>query len=499
MLAAIGAILVVLFFIAIPFITIAGLGFAGYGITLYTVGVAGALDIAGARAPAPVAPPPSERDEKRDPAWPHYLYGPAWNDLKQSMRMGFRLPIERFTGHARRLAWLCFEAAPALIGWPSGLLIFVGLGLGAVGATAAVLMVALFQTAIWLLLALLAFLLLMTLRGADTLRLKIKGIGLFCPACHQKVDYPSYDCPHCGRRHADVRPGRYGVVNRRCYCGLHMRTLLMLGSSAMVARCPSCGERMAEKVGTAPEFVLPVVGGASSGKTRLMLALVLSLDEREETMVAFADEPSKTSYDRFVPALKVGADTWKTVMSGETPLRGYSIYVSAGETTKLLHVFDPAGEVFESAERIQMQRYLAAARTFVYTLDQLAVEPVWRSLEVPERARFKKIRSTKAPELMFAQVLSGIEEQGVDPRHARLAVALTKQDLVSDHVPAGDSDAIRAWLESPEVGLDNMVRTMTRAFAEIRFFRTSSRIEDGLDPAINDLTDWILGGEGFRL
>ncbi|WP_460368135.1 TRAFAC clade GTPase domain-containing protein, partial [Actinocorallia lasiicapitis] len=413
------------------------------------------------------------------------------------------LPVGKFRDHGAWITRNCFTAPPLtpFVGWLAGVLLWSGLALGALIAATAVLAVGALQAALWLVLAGLAFVLLMALRGIDTVRLKIKGIGLTCPSCQNKVGYPAYSCPEpsCGRRHLDVRPGRYGLINRKCYCGASMRTLLMLGSHNMVAHCPHCAKELAESVGTVPEVVLPVVGGSSSGKTRLMLALVQALDERGGSEVKFADEPSRSAYEKFAPALKSGADTWKTALAGDAPVRAYSFYLTAGGITRLLHVFDPAGEIFESAERMQTQRFMGIARTFVYTLDQLSVEPVWNSLEVPQRARFRKIRAERAPELMFAQVLSGIEEQGVNPKKARLAVALTKQDLVRDVVPEGGSDAIKAWLESPEIGLDNMVRTMGKAFADVRFFRTSSRVEDGLDPAITDLTQWILNGEGYKL
>ncbi|WP_460370931.1 hypothetical protein, partial [Actinocorallia lasiicapitis] len=46
---ALALISVVLYFITVPVITVSSLGFAGYGIVLYTWGVAGALGVAGDR------------------------------------------------------------------------------------------------------------------------------------------------------------------------------------------------------------------------------------------------------------------------------------------------------------------------------------------------------------------------------------------------------------------------------------------------------------------
>jgi len=487
-----------------PIITIASIGFAGYAVVLYAMGVADALNLGRNHYALPVLPPPDRHTEGRDPAWPHYLYGPALTDYQQSVRLGFLLPKSRFQHHEWWIRTRFFRGSvPWMLSWPIGGPLWLGFVFGTVLGAISLAIMAVFQFAIWLVLAGSAFLLLQALRGLDTVRLRIKGIRLFCPSCHQKVVYPVYACPSCGRRHHDVRPGPYGVLTRKCACGTRMPTLLLLGSSSLDAYCPLCSEPMAERLGTAAEFVLPVLGAPSSGKTRLMLALMTVLrggGGSGGASAEFADDPSRKSYEKFVPALHTGADTWKTVMQADAPLRGYSLYVTAGGTTRLLYLFDPAGEVTETSERMQAQRYLSAAKTFVFTLDQLSIDPVWQSLEVPDRARNRRYRSEQPPGFVFAQILSGIESLGVDPKRARLAVALTKQDLVRDRVPDDDGDAIRAWLESPEIGLDNMVRSMRHAFAEIRFFRTSSRLEDGvIDPAVTDLTRWILNGEGFRL
>lgn len=483
-------------------------GFAGYMIFLYTIGVADALNL-NRRRPlsVPVKPPPNVHQDGRDPAWPHYLYGPALADYRQAVRLGFKLPWARFRYRRRQIVYRFYRSktVPALFGWTIGALLLVSMHFGGLIGAVALGVISVLQALPFLLLATLVFLFLQTLRGVDTLRLRLKGIGLFCSSCHQRVVYPVYACPACRRQHRDVRPGRYGVLRRTCACGNRMPTLLLLGSSALQAACPHCGESMASHAGTSPEFVLPVLGAPVSGKTRLMLAVVMAMLEesqrRQTVWAAFADAPSHDSYTRFAPVLRRGEDTWKTQMPGDRPLRGYSLYIEARRgTRRLLHLFDPAGEVVETSDRLLDQRYISAARTFVFTLDQLSVTALWDSLEEQARADYARYRSERPPETVFSQILSGIEEQGVTAARARLAVVLTKQDLVRTNVPAGGSDEIRTWLASPEIGLGNMVREMDLAFREVRFFRITSRIEDGvIDPVISEMTRWILKGEGFKL
>ena len=75
------------------------------------------------------------------------------------------------------------------------------------------------------------------LRLADSAVLRIKNIRMVCPSCGERVRYPGYECPgdadpssSMPQKHRDIRPGRYGIVRRRCLCGASMRTLLLFGS-----------------------------------------------------------------------------------------------------------------------------------------------------------------------------------------------------------------------------------------------------------------------------
>src|SRR5437764_8775248 len=118
-----------------------------------------------------------------------------------------------------------------------------------------------------------------TLRGADSALLRVKNIRMVCPACSERVPYPGYVCPGagCARRHRDVRPGRFGIMRRRCRCGTRMSTLLLFGSSRMAAFCPYCGHPLEHRPGEAPETVLPFFGATGAGKTLLLFRIITLL------------------------------------------------------------------------------------------------------------------------------------------------------------------------------------------------------------------------------
>jgi Double-GTPase 2 len=504
MLVAIGYLLagLLLCLAAVPVAVIVALVFTGYAIYLYLRGVAAALGVGPDDRTVKLPEPPTRHEDGRDPAPPHYLYGPALADLAQTIREGRDRPYRALLSLLTKIKDRFFDwSEPNPLAWAFGGCLWLGLVLGALLSVLTVALLALWQLLFWSMLAGAAYGLIQALRGLDALNLWVRGIWMFCSStCHRKVLFPIYACPYCQRKHHDVRPGRYGVFTRVCVCGTRMPTLLLFGSSQLKAFCPRCGDSMGDRAGNAPEFVLPMLGASTSGKTRMMLAIVRSLQERDGLTAEFADEVSRSIYEKYAPALSHGTDTWKTVPIRDTPLRAYRLHLTAHHGgRRLMHLFDPPGEIIETFENMQAQGYLTAARTFVLVLDPLTIDAVWWSFDDARREELARYRSGMSADHVFAQVLQNIEALGVQPKKARLVVALTKHDLVRGLVAGGNSDAVTAWLESPKIGLDNMVRSMCHAFGEVRFFRTSAWIEDGMvDTGIVSLTSWILDREGLK-
>lgn len=112
--------------------------------------------------------------------------------------------------------------------------------------------------------------------------------------------------------------------------------------------------------------------------------------------------------------------------------KGYSLRVAPPQgAERVVHVFDAAGEVFASRERTQELRYLRIARTFLFVVDPLSVESFWRSLAEHERRGLDAARRpTQPPDFVFHQTANHLERIGVKTDRARLAVAISKTDLV---------------------------------------------------------------------
>ena len=177
--------------------------------------------------------------EDADPAVMQYFYGPARADAEHAVRVGYA-NCQRLWQFGRDAIRWSFGTGLALLSGPLGVGAALGMAAGtAFGAAATagcafvhLLVVGTSATAVRVAGT--------VLRGADSAILRIKNIRMVCPHCHKRITYPAYECPaaDCTKRHRDVRPGRFGIVQRHCRCGTPMDTLLLFGSSRMNAYCP---------------------------------------------------------------------------------------------------------------------------------------------------------------------------------------------------------------------------------------------------------------------
>ena len=214
-----------------------------------------------------------------DPAIRQYFYGPAVADAGHALRTAYR-DGRRFWRTRRRLVGSAFTADGAVLTWPFGVGAAVGMVAGtAVGAVAAAGCACVHLLAVGV-----------SRRsgagGGD--RAADRRLGR-APGQEHPDGLPEScygGCPiplinalarTVPGRHRDIRPGRFGILRRRCQCGEPMKTLLLFGSAGMSAYCPLCDHALEHGPGKAPEIVLPFFGAAGAGKTRLLFSMVAQL------------------------------------------------------------------------------------------------------------------------------------------------------------------------------------------------------------------------------
>ena len=450
----------------------------------------------------PPDPPRAQTADGREPAYEQYLFGQARRDLARALGQAFTRARRDVIADARQI-WARRLAGPWAVEvlWHrlTGVVLMLGLAVGMVAGGLFLAAAAAAQALLVAVFAGLGIVAILAIRAVDGALLRVRGIRMTCPGCYRHIPYPSYRCPGCGALHHDVRPGRYGVLRRRCGCGEQsLPTLLILGSHRLAAFCPyqACGVPLADTTGTAAEEVIALFGGSNVGKTRLLTIMVSALQEqagRGTGTARFADRMTARRLAELSSALRSGQPTART---GPDQPRAYSLYIGRdGAAPQLVHLFDTGGERFYDAEKLAALEYFRSARTLLFVIDPLSIDGIWDALP-PARQDEYAPRADHSPWYVFQQLVRNVKAMKTDLKQVRLGVAVSKADVLArEHLPAPapGSAPIECWLT--DLDQDTLVRSMRHTFGEVRFFHTSAMLDGGAVPqAITDLVGWVLGG-----
>lgn len=93
-----------------------------------------------------------------------------------------------------------------------------------------------------------------------------------CPTCYSTFKLPAFECPHCGKIHNKLYPGRCGLLWAKCSCGHFIPCSSMSKRKKLVSYCPNsnCNHMLAGA--NIKSLTVQVVGGNSSGKTAYIAA-----------------------------------------------------------------------------------------------------------------------------------------------------------------------------------------------------------------------------------
>ncbi|OON80538.1 TRAFAC clade GTPase domain-containing protein [Streptomyces tsukubensis] len=452
--------------------------------------------------------PPYRPQDEDVKAYRNYFFGPGYRDLRQLLTLERRSYI-RTTGDSFRAVTSGQFVTPArhrAFTVPYGLTLHLGLCLGAAMALPPLALLLALHALLLVTLTGGARLVAGTLRATDRAVLRVRRLrtGMLCPHCFERVPYPAYDCPRatCRRRHADIRPGTYGILRRRCECEERMPTLLMLMSrdARLQAFCvhPNCEKPMNADAGHMPEAALPLIGGQAAGKTQLMAAMLLALENAAAAggpAIKLADDESHSNYQVLREVLRMQGHTRATQKA--LP-RAHSFVLGSGRSERLIHLFDTAGERFVNREETDALRYARAARTIVFVLDPMSVKAFWAALDAaPGPPLDRTLASTVDPEDVYAPSIQTVDAMNAPLKRSRLAVAISKTDLLAAHglLPEtlDDSARARTWL-CEELGLRNLVQTMEHDFQEVRYFYTAAVADEEarVDASVGRFVEWCL-------
>lgn len=342
------------------------------------------------------------------------------------------------------------------------------------------------------------------LRVGERLWTSSRGTAASCPKCFYVSERPAYVCPNaaCGWLHRDIRPGRLGLLARRCACGVLMPTMVLRAAWRLEARCQSCEETLSYGAAAVRDVRVPIFGEVSAGKTRFLYAALGSLraaGERDGPKITFPDERSRQSAERGLKMIQGSRDTIKT--TADLP-RALSAQIGRGATATLLHMFDAAGECYRSTADQHELRYLDTGHGLVYVLDPFAIAEVRNRLTGHNAAALRLAHASSAdPEGAYSDVVTRLRGGGVRPATQRLAVVVSKADLLAAFgfdFPR-ESSELADWLYS--VGMHNIVLAARQEFADARYFAVASlsseEFASDLDPAAP--LRWLLAAHGLKL
>ncbi len=136
-----------------------------------------------------------------------------------------------------------------------------------------------------------------------------------CMHCFHVTSWPAYQCPSCGQPHHDVRPGRLGLLLRRCECGTHLPTMASRAAWQVTPLCQRCGVPLPAGAGAVRDVRVPVFGDVSAGKTRFLYASLnglMRVARRAKLQVSFPDGDSRDLAEFGLSVIRSGRDTAKT-------------------------------------------------------------------------------------------------------------------------------------------------------------------------------------------
>lgn len=339
------------------------------------------------------------------------------------------------------------------------------------------------------------------LRAAERTRRHRKRTDAACWRCFHVTPWPDFRCRTCGRLHHDVRPGRLGLLFHRCECGAHLPTLASRAAWRVTPVCKRCGMSLPAGAGAVRDIRIPVFGDISAGKTRFLYASLGSLMVTAAGAgigTSFPDEDSRKQAEFGLGVIKSGRETAKTSTNVQVSL---TVRLGAGRRSELVHLFDAAGEHFRGARRPDALRFLDDGQGLVYVLDPFSIEAVKKQLGGADAPEVVLARAAAGdPELTYDEVVSRLRDTGVPASGGRLAVVVSKADLLRSagfELPAS-SDAIARWLW--DLGVHNLVMSARRDFTEVRFYMIASQsVAPGgrYDPGAP--LRWLLTSHGVRL
>lgn len=328
------------------------------------------------------------------------------------------------------------------------------------------------------LLILLRWVSIFALRGLDVAYRLVARSSAKCPECYEPTTLPSFECPSCAHTHRDIRPGRLGVVLRRCGCGAAMPTMVVRASLAKLkSRCPHCDAALTEGAGSRRTIQVPVFGTTASGKTRFMLGGAVAFEQTLASDGGALRGSTPASEAQLDSARVLIANRTNTAKTDAKLPSAFGLIAKPREGREVeLHLYDAAGELFDTWDSSANLRYLQSAEGLVFVVDPLTT-PAARAALARLGGSASVSIGTGSPADSYDNAVEYLRAANAALKRKSLAVVLTKADVllqlsVAGDIRAGDEASIRDWLT--EHDLDSLLERTRLDFGAVKYFLVDS-------------------------
>ena len=298
------------------------------------------------------------------------------------------------------------------------------------------------------------------LRGAERWRRGRMRVQAACMRCFHVTRGPPTSAPRAGARtttSARAASAWSSAVASAAGICPRWRPARAGGS---IPLCQRCGAPLPEGAGAVRDIRIPVFGDISAGKTRFVFASLNSLMQtarRARLELSFPDKDSQDLAEFGLSVIRSSRETAKTSTNAQVAL---TFRLGTGHRSELVHLFDAAGEHFRDARRPDALRFLDDGQGLVYILDPFSIETVRKQCG----AHALRLAHAAAgdPELTYDEVASRLRDSGIPASVQRLAVVVSKADLLRS-----------AGLELPTESDEARAMAHRRGRAQPRSGRTS--------------------------
>lgn len=333
-------------------------------------------------------------------------------------------------------------------------------------------------------------------------------ISYVCPTCHKPMEIPIHICGNCTAEHKKLWPSVYGIRSHRCNGEIsRVRTcneeLATIGKARrdLSKKCPHCNSPVEGLGGT--NIHLPIVGGRGVGKSHFITMSVMKLMDyapSQKLEITFPDVIQKRNFDGNKNNLETGTRLKPTQTDSGS---GYGISAfnlqvkkTNRKIPKLLYIYDSAGEIYQSDNSMEEQKYFDYIHGIFFIIDPFAIEQIRNkySTQLRDNPGIVNPSIVDIMEVLSTMITTFEKRLNVNSNqkfYQPIAIVINKCDAFDLDEQIGQKAVIECMRQYPEIKTEaeainkvvktflenyahNFLQSLDQRFVNIRYFSCSS-------------------------